>query len=131
MTPEAKDFLDKARDDLNDARKIMGIPLAKVAARTAYYAAFHAAEALITERTGKVAKTHSGVRSEFASLLRGRIASDRELLAFLTQAYKFKEIGDYGVGQGAVVTEDDARSALVQAEFFVDRVSELLKDAMS
>ena len=70
MTPEAKDCLDKARDDLDDARKIVAIHLAKVAARSAYYAAFHAAGALTIERTGKVAKTHSGVRTEFARLLK-------------------------------------------------------------
>jgi uncharacterized protein (UPF0332 family) len=60
VTPEAKDYLDKARDDLDDARKIVAIHLATVAARSAYYAAFHAAEA----RTGKIAKTHSGVRTD-------------------------------------------------------------------
>ena len=49
MTPEAADYLNKARDDLNDARKIAAIGLAKVAARIAYYAAFHAAEAFIVE----------------------------------------------------------------------------------
>ena len=43
MTPEAADYLSKARDDLNDARKVAAIGLAKMAARAAYYAAFHAA----------------------------------------------------------------------------------------
>jgi uncharacterized protein (UPF0332 family) len=43
VTPEATDYLSKARDDLNDARKVAAIGLAKVAARSAYYAAFHAA----------------------------------------------------------------------------------------
>jgi uncharacterized protein (UPF0332 family) len=49
VTPEAQAYLDKAREDLDDARKIMAINLAKAAARSAYYAAFHAAEALIVE----------------------------------------------------------------------------------
>jgi len=40
---EAADFLEKAREDLSDAHKIAAIGLAKVAARCAYYAAFHAA----------------------------------------------------------------------------------------
>jgi len=40
VTPEAKNYLIKARDDLNDARKIVAIGLTTVAARTAYYAAF-------------------------------------------------------------------------------------------
>jgi uncharacterized protein (UPF0332 family) len=76
VTPEAESYLDKAREDLLDARKIAGIRLAKVAARSAYYAAFHAAEAFIVGRTGKIAKTHSGVRTEFARLLRETSDSD-------------------------------------------------------
>jgi hypothetical protein len=38
---------------LIDARQIATLVLAKVAARSAYYAAFHAAEAFIVERTSK------------------------------------------------------------------------------
>lgn len=56
MKPEAADCLEKAREDLDDARKIAAIGLAKVAARCAYYAAFHAAEALIVARMGKMRK---------------------------------------------------------------------------
>ena len=107
MTPEAQDDLEKARGDLRDAQKIADIGLAKIAARTAYYAAFHAAEALIVERTGKVAKTHSGVRSEFARLLNDPSGGQRTLLVFLAQAYKYKEIGDYGIGAGAIVTDTE------------------------
>jgi hypothetical protein len=58
----------KRREDLSDARQIAEIKHAKVAARSACYAAFHAAEALIFERTGKAVKTHRGVRIEFARL---------------------------------------------------------------
>ncbi len=126
MTPEAEDYLDKAREDLSDARKIAGIPLAKVAARSAYYAAFHAAEAFIIERTGKVAKTHSGVRAEFARLLKGTPGGERALLTFLAQAYKYKEIGDYGVGHGAVVTDEEAKDAITAAARFIERLTALL-----
>jgi uncharacterized protein (UPF0332 family) len=87
VTPEAADYLSKARDDLNDARKIAAIGLAKVAARAAYYSAFHAAEAFIVERTGKIAKTHSGVRSEFARLARGMPEIDKAFSIFLAKAY--------------------------------------------
>jgi uncharacterized protein (UPF0332 family) len=66
VTPEAKDYLEKARAHLGDARKVAAIGLANSAARSAYYAAFHAAQALVFERTGKIAKTHSGVLGEFA-----------------------------------------------------------------
>ena len=59
MTPEAADYVVKAQGDLSDARKVFAIGLATMAARAAYYAA----EAFIIERTGKVAKSHSGVRN--------------------------------------------------------------------
>ena len=44
------------------------IHLSGHAARTAYLAGFHAAQALIFERTGKIAKTHRGVRNAISRL---------------------------------------------------------------
>ncbi len=41
---------------------VAALPLPRLAARSAYLAAFHAAEALIIEETGKVAQTHAGVQ---------------------------------------------------------------------
>jgi uncharacterized protein (UPF0332 family) len=126
VTPEAEDYLDKAQDDLEDARKIAAIHLAKVAARSAYYAAFHAAKALIIERTGKVVKTHSGVRTEFARLMKDGPGGERAMLTFLAQGYKYKEIGDYAVGRGAVVTDEEANDAIDNAAHFLERVTALL-----
>lgn len=125
MTPEAQDYLDKAREAHDEAAKIAAIGLAKAAARSAYYAMFHAAEALIIERTGKVAKTHSGVRAELARLLRHQDA-DKILPALLAQAYKFKQIGDYGVGHGATVTAQEADATVRDAGRFIDRIAALL-----
>jgi uncharacterized protein (UPF0332 family) len=79
MKPEAADLLGRAREDLDDARKIAEIGLVKVAARCAYYAAFHAAEALIVEAAGKIVKTHTGVRAEFARLAKATPQIDRSL----------------------------------------------------
>ena len=126
MTPEARAHVDRAREDLDEARKIADIGLPGAAARSAYFAAFHAAEALIIERAGKVAKTHSGVRAEFARLLKSASGAERPLLKFLAQAYKYKEISDYGVGMSAVVVDRDDREAIKSASLFVDRVVELM-----
>ena len=68
MTPEAERYLEKARQCLSNARAELDIKLSNDAGRNAYLAAFHAAQALIFERTGKIAKTHRGVHSEFARL---------------------------------------------------------------
>jgi hypothetical protein len=43
MKPETADYLAKARTTLADAQQIAALPLPHVAAREAYYAAFHAA----------------------------------------------------------------------------------------
>ena len=87
MTPTAADYFEKAQRDLDEARKIFSIGLAAVAARSAYYAAFHADEALIFERTGKIAKTHAGVRAEFARLTKTGPEEARALPTFLAKAY--------------------------------------------
>lgn len=126
MKPETADFLDKAREDLADGRKIAAIPLPKVAARCAYFAAFHAAEALIYELSGKIAKTHSGVRSEFSRLYRKLPGTEDWLPRFLGEAYVYKEISDYGSGKRAAASDAEAREAVETAKRFVDRITALL-----
>jgi uncharacterized protein (UPF0332 family) len=127
VRPEASDYLARAREDLSDARQIVQIGLAKAAARSAYYTAFHAAEAFIFEKTGRVAKTHRGVRSEFARLAKddGRIG--RAMATFLTQAYEYKEISDYVVDPKAAVTMENAESAISRATDFVDCIEVVLR----
>ena len=56
MTPEAKEHFDKARQCLTRTRTILAAAAGEDAGRNAYLAAFHAAQALIAERTGKDAK---------------------------------------------------------------------------
>ena len=90
MKAETADYLEKARASLADARQIKVLPLPHIAAREAYLAVFHAAQAYIFERTGKVAKTHRGVRSEFTRLSRTEPRIGRDLVTFLGTAYQFK-----------------------------------------
>jgi hypothetical protein len=70
VTPDAKEHLDKARRCLIRARTILAAGVGEDPGRNAYLAAFHAAQALIAERTGKDAKTHKGVHAQFARLTR-------------------------------------------------------------
>jgi uncharacterized protein (UPF0332 family) len=60
---------------LTRARAIFAAAIPEDAARDAYLAAFHAAQALIAERTGKSAKTHRGVHIAFARPRRVSIPS--------------------------------------------------------
>lgn len=68
--PETGAYLAKAQQCLKEARIVAANDLAEAAGRAAYLAAYQAAQALIFERTGKAAKSHNGVRSEFARLAR-------------------------------------------------------------
>ncbi len=126
MKPETGQFLDKARSDLAEAKKVAAIELANIAARSAYFVAFHAAEAYIFERTGKVAKTHSGVRSEFARLARHSPEIEKAVAAFLAEAYKFKEMSDYGLDRSQSVTIEEANGAIANAERFLAVVAAIL-----
>jgi uncharacterized protein (UPF0332 family) len=96
-----------------------------VAARLAYYAAFHAAEAFIVDQSGKVAKTHTGVRAEFARLSKGD-PNARGMLAYLASAYAYKQIADYAVGPDLAITPQQAEEAIEGAERFVQRVAVML-----
>jgi uncharacterized protein (UPF0332 family) len=66
VTPEVGEHLDKARECLACARIILGAGVGEDAGRDAYLAAFHAAQALILARSGKVVKTHRGVHTDYS-----------------------------------------------------------------
>ena len=79
MTPQAGRFLDKARELINQAKTMAGVGLNEAAGRTAYLAGYHAAQALIFERTGKLFKTHGGVQTEFLRLTKDDPGVDGEV----------------------------------------------------
>jgi uncharacterized protein (UPF0332 family) len=126
VKPEARDYLVTARQDLSEARQIIAIALAKVAARSAYYAVFHAAEAFIFEKTDKAAKTHRGVRTEFARLTKDDPRIAKTMTEFLAKAYRYKELGDYVVDPDAIVTMAQAESAIAGATDFLDCIEAVL-----
>jgi hypothetical protein len=87
----------------------------------------HAAQAFIFERTGKAAKSHNGVRSEFARLAKEDRRIDRGFAAFLARAYNLKATADYAIGDDAGVSLSEAGQAIESAAQFVAGVSRLLE----
>ncbi|NYZ10935.1 HEPN domain-containing protein [Azospirillum sp. RWY-5-1] len=126
MTPEAQRYLEKAARCLDYARRNLSVGLGNDAARNAYLAAFHAAQALIFECTGKVAKSHQGVHAEFHRLSRDEPAFDPESRRFLSQAYSLKAVADYELGPDAEIPPDRAAAALDRARSVVDVVMKVL-----
>ena len=127
MTPEAEEHLEKARESLIKARGLLDVMhYSDEAAPAAYFAAFHAAEALISARTGRIAKSHSGVCNTFARLVKDDPQIDRAIVRFLTLSYRFKEVADDGTGPQAVVTISEAQEAIASAGRYVDCIASLL-----
>jgi len=127
VTPETNEHLNKAREYLVKARNLLDVmQYNDEAGRAAYLAAFHAAQALISERTGTTANTHEGVNSQFNLLTRGDERVDAELRRFLSQAYNLKAIADYETGPDAVVPLERVEAAIATAARFLDCVVGLL-----
>lgn len=97
------------------------------AGRNAYLAMFHAAQALIFERSGKAAKTHSGVHTQFNRLVQSETTFDAMLRRSLPQAYNLKAVADYETGPDSIIPLDRAEVAILRAKEFVDAVSNLLQ----
>jgi uncharacterized protein (UPF0332 family) len=127
LKPETKHYLDKARQALSEASAVAGIELAEAAGRAAHLAVFHAAQALIFERSGKVPKTHHGVHAQFSRLANNDRRIGVELPRFLSQAYDFKTVADYEIGPDATIPLAEAICAIEAAQRFIDRIVELLE----
>ncbi len=126
MKEETADYL-KARATLSDARQIATLPLPHIAAREAYLAVLRAAEAYIFEQTSRIAKTHRGVRSEFARLAQTEPRIGRDVVVFLGTAYRFKARADYAVGVAAVpISAAEAANAINEAGRFIETIASLL-----
>jgi len=126
LTPETGFFLAKARRLLSEAEGMLGIHYNEAAGRTAYLAGFHAAQALISDRTGRAVKSHKGVRTEFHRLIRGDIRFDGRLRDFLGSTYNLKAIADYETGPGSDVSPERATQAIAEAKLFVAKVAVLI-----
>jgi uncharacterized protein (UPF0332 family) len=125
VTPETARFLDKARQCLADA--VLYQPLVpRIAGREAYLAAFHAAQALHYERSGKIAKTHRGLRAQFALIVKDEPKIDQPVAEFLGRAYELKSLADYGTGTEASISFATAKAAVETATLFVDCIADLL-----
>ena len=124
--PEAAAYIAEARQALKEARIVAASELSQAAGRAAYLAAYHAAQAFVFDNTGKAAKTHSGVRSEFSRLAKDDPRIDREFPTFLARAYTFKETADYAIGHEADVSIAEAEQAIEIATRFVESMACLL-----
>lgn len=126
MTPDAAAFLAKAASLSAQGEAMLTIGLWDAAGRAAYLAGFHAARALIVARTGKVARTHHGVQTEFLRLTKDDAAVPADARVFLSRAYNLKAIADYETGPEATVSPERAAEALADCVTFIDLIRQVL-----
>jgi uncharacterized protein (UPF0332 family) len=106
---------------------MLGMKLYDAAGRTAYLAGFHAAQALIFEKTGRSVKTHRGVRVRLHQLTKDDPRLDAELRDFLDFAYNLKSIADYETGPDSEVSPETATGAIKTGRRFVAKMAELIE----
>lgn len=94
MKPATRRRILYALKILAGGRQICEIGLHGMAAREAYLAAFHAAQALIYEMTEKAPKSHKGVHVEFSRLAPQYAELGNPATRHLSAAYDFKTIHD-------------------------------------
>jgi uncharacterized protein (UPF0332 family) len=111
---------------LDEAEGVLGLHYNEAAGRTAYLAGFHAAQALISDRTGRAVKSHRGVRTEFHRLIRDDIRFGDTLRDFLGATYNLKAIADYETGPGSDVSSERAAQAIAEARLFVAKVAAVI-----
>lgn len=87
-------------------------------------ATFHAAQALVVERTGRSPKTHSGVRQAFGQIVVTE-RLDEQLGRFLSRAYDYKTIADYDMTRR--IFPEDVMPIVEKAEQFVRAVQLVLE----
>jgi uncharacterized protein (UPF0332 family) len=128
VTPEAAEYLGKARELLDEATTALGVNLNNAAGRAAYLAGFHAAQAFLSTQSERVPKTHSGLRSEFARRVKDEPRITELQRAFLGRAYSFKAIADYETGPASHVSHEQAAKAIEEARGFVAAVAALIPE---
>jgi uncharacterized protein (UPF0332 family) len=114
----------KARESLTFARYALAGEYTEEAGRSAYMAAYHAALAFIVARTGKLPKTHSGARSEFARLAREEPGISRDQVSLLGWSYELKNVADYQ--HKTTVSPAEAERAIDEASRLVETIATLI-----
>jgi uncharacterized protein (UPF0332 family) len=116
-------LLSKADEDLQLANLVLKASTDH-AAKFAYMAAFHAAQAALADITGDAPKTHKGMRSMFAKLASETEGFGKDMGRFLAQAYQSKEKADYKLE--VAMEPEKAQAMLTEATEFVARVKRAL-----
>lgn len=117
--------LQRAETSLHAARDMIKNGYEDIAASRAYYAAFHAASALLLKENIDTSK-HSGVISAIHRFFVKEGKLGKEQGKNLNWLFELRNVGDYGVSQH--VSSEEAHKAVKVADEFIDSVRRLLAE---
>ena len=117
--------LDKARDDLSNARSDLEHGYLRGAANRAYYAVFHMASASLLWLDVERAR-HSGVQSAFGERLVKSGIIEPEFSTLYAEARKIREEQDYDLDADPLDAVE-ASQIVDDAERFVNRIEQYLR----
>jgi uncharacterized protein (UPF0332 family) len=118
--------LAKAHKLLARAQQLLRQHFPNDAARGAYLAAYHAAQAYIVDHAGRAAKTHSGAHTQFAQLAMHEVRVSEEFRSFLPKAFRLKAVVDYEFGDDAEIPVPRAEAAVETAGRFIALLNDIL-----
>ena len=120
-----EDLMEKVRQNLSAARRDLNAAAPALAASRAYYAMFHAAEAVL-ETAGLVFNSHRAVIAAFGKAFAKAGKFPVEMHRELITGFERRNEGEYG--PSAAVSKEEAEKALRAAEEFVAAVEKFLKE---
>jgi hypothetical protein len=119
-----KEHLRLSKEFLEDAKRLFELKSLRSAVDRAYYAMYHAAQAILLSR-GIKAKTHKGTILELGRIIVEKGIIPREYGKWFAEALDIRLSGTYNIY--AVFGEEIAEELIERAEKFVKKVEELLE----
>jgi uncharacterized protein (UPF0332 family) len=116
-------LLAKADQACSTAAALVSLKDYEAAVNRAYYAMFHAAQALLHEKGLSFGK-HSAVQSAFGLHFAKSGLLDPQYHRWMLIAFDLRTVADYGVEVG--ITKEDADLTLTHANLFLDAAREYL-----
>lgn len=120
--------LEKAKNDLEDAKKTLALDMYDTAANRSYYSIFHAARAVLA-LDGQDFKKHSGVIANFQKNYIKTEIFDKKMSNIIKSAFDMRTESDYE--DFFIVSKEDVKIQVEEAEFFVSQIDAYLKTKIS
>ena len=116
--------LKLAEEMLVDAKILFAQDRTRSAVNRAYYAIFHAANALLLKHNIKT-KKHAGAISMFGSEIVKPGLVDKKFWKYFNRAYNLRQTSDYDSSE-SIVMEEESEETVKNAEEFVNEMKRIV-----